>query len=49
MTLARQVIGDFMQSITAEENIKSLKITGVITWVKRSKMVNFKAALLKKI
>ena len=31
MTLERQVIGDFIQSITAEENIKPLKIIG---WVK---------------
>ena len=34
MTLERQVTGDFMQSITAEENIKPLKIIRVITWVK---------------
>ena len=31
MTLERQVMGDFMQSITAEENISTLKIIGVIT------------------
>ena len=43
MALESQVMGDFVQSITAEENIKPLKIIGVITWVKllgqRSKML----------
>ena len=36
MTIERQVMDDLMQSITAEENIKPMKIIGVITWVKIS-------------
>ena len=44
MTLERQVMGDFMQGITAEENIKPLKITEVITWVNKN---NITAPLLQ--
>ena len=33
MTLEKQVMDNFMQSVTAEENIKNIKIGGVITRV----------------